>query len=635
MSDRHYSDIDEDLYFEEPESDFKTMQKQVEKTADRIKEEENSDFNTFKPMYHSSYNLQPNEIQIQEPQPIQHEEYDDQSDSDYNPTNNKIVEEKMEYSEEHASDDSFDRRRMKKNKQKTVDVKIAEEEVKVRMRLEKLIKKRQEKIDIMERQVNIMADYQNIKYFVKLLYIHKVKATENFYFFANQPYLYAEIISAFNIKSLNSNSKGKGLEYKLDNIILQISKLSKSCITKRFSNLQMFIVLLSFYNISYAMDYYLTFKDIEIKSRFKLKSQKHKQTKVTRNSNKTNKSKKTVHNSEEVASMILDELYSNNIVLQIYDNNQIYKYTKFAENNSTDMINSLKGKFFFGVIRFQKNMEHRVSISHVSVLELEEQIWVQTLINICVIGLKNTIDNITNNNKDLDLKDYEQIIELKKQRIPQSNFEFRINEFYIVKSVLKRGELLREDAQPTGFYYKDEPVYYKNDVVELYGKVKWRMKGRKVKAGENPIKIMPNLYRENALMELYAEHQTEPYILEIKDGKLPENEFGNIELFGCPLPKELVHLDQKGIWRACKDLGIEYKQAVTGFDTRKGRNFAVKSGIVVFKKDVDKIMRRWKSMEKEIKEKEKLKQIDNAIKKWKMVFKSILIKRYMSNIIDH
>lgn len=65
---------------------------------------------------------------------------------------------------------------------------------------------------------------------------------------------------------------------------------------------------------------------------------------------------------------------------------------------------------------------------------------------------------------------------------------------------------------------------------------------------------------------------------------MPANEYGNIELYACQLPDELVHLKEKGMWRVCKRLKIDYRKAITGFDKKKGRNVVVADGIVVFKK---------------------------------------------------
>ena len=50
------------------------------------------------------------------------------------------------------------------------------------------------------------------------------------------------------------------------------------------------------------------------------------------------------------------------------------------------------------------------------------------------------------------------------------------------------------------------------------------------------------------------------------DGSLPFNEYGNFELFNGPLPNGVVHINLPKIKSVCKKLGVEYWEAVSGFD---------------------------------------------------------------------
>lgn len=60
---------------------------------------------------------------------------------------------------------------------------------------------------------------------------------------------------------------------------------------------------------------------------------------------------------------------------------------------------------------------------------------------------------------------------------------------------------------------------------------------------------------------------------------MPENEYGNIEIFN-GVPSKCVHLQEKGIKKACKVLGVEFKEAVIGFDRTKNWLIPIKEGIV-------------------------------------------------------
>jgi xeroderma pigmentosum group C-complementing protein len=52
---------------------------------------------------------------------------------------------------------------------------------------------------------------------------------------------------------------------------------------------------------------------------------------------------------------------------------------------------------------------------------------------------------------------------------------------------------------------------------------------------------------KNQPLELFGKWQTTPYIPpEAKDGKVPRNEYGNVDLFKkCMLPKGTVHINRK------------------------------------------------------------------------------------------
>ena len=131
------------------------------------------------------------------------------------------------------------------------------------------------------------------------------------------------------------------------------------------------------------------------------------------------------------------------------------------------------------------------------------------------------------------------------------------------------------------------------------------------------------------LVELFAEYQTEPMKIQVVDGKLPENEYGNIEVFN-GVPEGCLHLEQRGLWRACKKLNIQYKSAVVGFDKKSGRMVAIKSGIVILKADKPALMKEYKKLKVEIEAAEKKKLIDEQLGLWKAVFKTMLVKRYMN-----
>ena len=95
----------------------------------------------------------------------------------------------------------------------------------------------------------------------------------------------------------------------------------------------------------------------------------------------------------------------------------------------------------------------------------------------------------------------------------------------------------------------------------------------------------------NRVAELYGFWQTKPFKLELtEDGHIPRNKHGNLEMFNGPLPPETCYMDVTKSITLCKKLGIEFVQAMWGFEKKSG-GFSVPltKGVVIFKKDAEKL----------------------------------------------
>ena len=69
--------------------------------------------------------------------------------------------------------------------------------------------------------------------------------------------------------------------------------------------------------------------------------------------------------------------------------------------------------------------------------------------------------------------------------IPQNYDEFRVSEYYVCRSMLRRYNAFRPGAVPIEEHrFKDEDIYRRQDVVELHARTFWQKLGRQVKKGE-------------------------------------------------------------------------------------------------------------------------------------------------------
>ncbi|KAJ5773255.1 hypothetical protein N7457_008151 [Penicillium paradoxum] len=140
-----------------------------------------------------------------------------------------------------------------------------------------------------------------------------------------------------------------------------------------------------------------------------------------------------------------------------------------------------------------------------------------------------------------------------------------------------------------------EPVYRRSDIHIVRSSDRWYRLGRDVKVGEQPLKriaasrkkggVFSDDEDENEPAEttLYAEFQTELYVPPpVVQGRIPKNAYGNLDVYvPSMVPPGGVHIKRPEAVRAARILGIDYADAVTGFDFRGRHGTAVIRGIVI------------------------------------------------------
>lgn len=86
---------------------------------------------------------------------------------------------------------------------------------------------------------------------------------------------------------------------------------------------------------------------------------------------------------------------------------------------------------------------------------------------------------------------------------------------------------------------------------------------KSVKLPKRPSQGGEEVVDERPLQPLYGEWQTEPYRPPAaKDGKVPRNEYGNVDLFQpTMLPLGCAYIPYTEAWKAAKQLGVDYANA--------------------------------------------------------------------------
>ncbi|KAM0265107.1 hypothetical protein ACHAQJ_000259 [Trichoderma viride] len=208
---------------------------------------------------------------------------------------------------------------------------------------------------------------------------------------------------------------------------------------------------------------------------------------------------------------------------------------------------------------------------------------------------------------------------------------------------LKREEALRRDAEPVkvfknkgkGGKVDEEDVFLRSDVVLVKSAETWHKQGRAPLAGEEPLKRVPyraaTLNRKREILEaeamtgqkvlqgLYSFDQTDWIIPPpIKDGVIPKNEYGNIDLFAEHMcPAGAVHVPFRGVGKVCKRLGIDYAEAVVDFEFGHRMAVPVIQGVVIAEEHHDRVMVELEKDEAERTRKEDEKRRKAALGKWR------------------
>ncbi|UNI13331.1 hypothetical protein JDV02_000086 [Purpureocillium takamizusanense] len=214
---------------------------------------------------------------------------------------------------------------------------------------------------------------------------------------------------------------------------------------------------------------------------------------------------------------------------------------------------------------------------------------------------------------------------------------------FVLERHLRREEALKPDAAPAkkftnklkGGKVEELDVFLRADVVNVKSAETWHKQGRAPIPGEQPLKRVPyraaTLNRKRVILEaeaatgekvlqgLYSFEQTDWIIPPpIKDGVIPKNEYGNIDLFAEHMcPKGAVHVPFRGAMRVCKRLQIDYAEAVVDFEFGHRMAVPVIQGVVIAEEHRDQVMAELEKDEAERRRKEDEKRRTASLKQWR------------------
>ncbi|ESO84377.1 hypothetical protein LOTGIDRAFT_132355, partial [Lottia gigantea] len=234
--------------------------------------------------------------------------------------------------------------------------------------------------------------------------------------------------------------------------------------------------------------------------------------------------------------------------------------------------------------------------------------------------------------------------QLIKRPLPTSIGQFKSHPLYVLQRHLLKFEAIYPDtAIPVG-YIRGEPIYARECVHVLHSRENWMKEGRAVRIGEEPYKMVksrpkwkkPKENPDALDLEIFGEWQTDIYIPPpAVNGKIPRNEYGNVELFKpWMLPGGTVHLQVQGLNRIAKKLGIDCVAAMVGWDYHGGFSHALLEGFVVCEDQKDILMAAWDE-DQEIQKQREMEKIEKRVLgNWKLLTRGLLIKERLQIKFD-
>ncbi|KAL6453156.1 RAD4 DNA repair protein RAD4 [Candida maltosa Xu316] len=251
----------------------------------------------------------------------------------------------------------------------------------------------------------------------------------------------------------------------------------------------------------------------------------------------------------------------------------------------------------------------------------DDKFWYQKILRVC--GHKNT-------NNIMDIYEQKEFHERDlAEGMPNNIQAFKNHPIYALESQLRQDEIIypKDDSSTCGTFRsrntsKVIKVYKRSSVHRLRSAKAWIMRGRKLKIGAIPMK-----QNGEEGPRLYAEFQTELYLPPaIRDGIIPKNEYGNIDVYketmipeGAVLISSSDEYPMRTIQRAVETLGIDFAKAIVAFNF-KGRKHKVtaREGGVVIAKEFEEAARL--AIDYLIEQEEDAKRMSaetNALNNWK------------------
>ena len=259
------------------------------------------------------------------------------------------------------------------------------------------------------------------------------------------------------------------------------------------------------------------------------------------------------------------------------------------------------------------------------------------------------------------IEDAELATKEAQEPMPKNIQEFKNHPYYALERHLRRNEVLHPKRSAgkvsAGTNKPLESIYRRKDVHVVKSQDAWFRLGREVKRDEEPLKMLEPSRKRGGRANLldnagddpfadedtthgppgqpmYAAFQTQPYVPPpISDGRVPRNMYGNIDVYTATM------VPPGGVWvahpfaaGAAKLLGIDYADAVTGFEFKGRTGTAVIKGVVVAAEFHEGLVESIQGFQYAFEEEETTRRAETALRGWKRFLVGLRIRE---RIVGH
>ncbi|KAF9940043.1 hypothetical protein BGZ67_008363 [Mortierella alpina] len=285
-----------------------------------------------------------------------------------------------------------------------------------------------------------------------------------------------------------------------------------------------------------------------------------------------------------------------------------------------------------------------------------------------IAGLMNPLPS-----SEEDLEEAELLQAEVSERMPTKLADFNNHPIYALERHLKKTEVLHPRIPVLG-HIRGEAIYPRSCVKHVRSKENWLKRARTIKSDEvTPVKwvksrpatihqmrlkqqaklsgegssdkgsfnnddsqdVEQDTQSENTsdagdgdLIALFGEWQTEPYQPPwVVDGKVPRNQYGRQDVFTpAMVPIGGTHLKGRNIGRVARQLGVDYVEAVTGFEFQSRRSVPVVQGIIVPTDCAELVMDAYHEVAHHADQEALKRKKGEVLRRWRKLIRGVMMR---------